>query len=102
MGVESSVFPLPAPIFAFCFSLGVFWWNFGGVSGGRDPQMCTFGLSGCRGGEGSGAGVLGQGGLAEGGPAEGRGVRGGGGSGRSRKKIQRKETKKKEKERKRS
>ena len=33
----------------FSLSLGeVFSWNFGGVFEGRDPQMCTFGLSGCR------------------------------------------------------
>ena len=30
------------------FSLGVFSLNFGGVFQGRDPQMCTFGLSACR------------------------------------------------------
>ena len=29
-------------------SLGVFSLNFGGVSEGQDPQMCRFGLSGCR------------------------------------------------------
>ena len=41
-------FPLPLP-FSFFFSLsGVFSWNFGGVFEGRDPQMYTFGLSGCR------------------------------------------------------
>ena len=59
-------FPSPTPIFMFfslsgCllvsfflslevfhsfFLLGVLSWNFGGVSVGRDPQMCTFGLSG--------------------------------------------------------
>ena len=33
---------------SFLPSLGVFSLNFGGVSEGRDPQMCTFGLSGCR------------------------------------------------------
>ena len=32
----------------FCFSLGVFSWNFGGVFEGPSPKMCTFGLSGCR------------------------------------------------------
>ena len=37
-------FPFPPPIFA----LGVFSLNFGGVFEGQDPQMCTFGLSGCR------------------------------------------------------
>ena len=31
----------------FCLSLGVFSWNFGAVFEGRDPQMCTFGLSDC-------------------------------------------------------
>ena len=59
--------PLP-PLFSFFLPfLGVVSWNFGGVIEGRDPQMCTFGLSGCR--------VKprrpGGGGLAEGGPAEG-------------------------------
>ena len=40
----------PAPIFALfvSLSLGVLSLNFGGVFEGRDPQMCTFGLSGCR------------------------------------------------------
>ena len=33
---------------AFLPSLEVFSWNFGGVFERRDPQMCTFGLSGCR------------------------------------------------------
>ena len=33
---------------SFLPSLGVFSLNFGGVFEGRDPQMCTFGLSGCR------------------------------------------------------
>ena len=32
----------------FLHSLGVFSLNFGGVFEGRDPQLCTFGLSGCR------------------------------------------------------
>ena len=32
---------------SFLSSLGVFSLNFGGVFEGRDPQMCTFGLSGC-------------------------------------------------------
>ena len=32
----------------FFLSLGVFSRNFGGVFERRDPQMCTFGLSGCR------------------------------------------------------
>ena len=41
-----SFFPLP-PHFSFLPSLGVFSWNFG-VFEGRDPQMCTFGLSDCR------------------------------------------------------
>ena len=31
------------------FSLGVFSWNFGGVLVGRDPQMCAFSPSFCRG-----------------------------------------------------
>ena len=69
---------------SFCLSQGVFSLNFGGVFVGRDPQMCTFGLSGCRvkprGGpaeEGSGAGGPGRwrvqrkGGPAVGGPAHG-------------------------------
>ena len=44
-----SLFPSPAPIFAlFSLSLGLFSLNFGGVFEGRDPQMCTFALSGCR------------------------------------------------------
>ena len=30
------------------FSLGVLSWIFGGVFEGQDPEMCTFGLSGCR------------------------------------------------------
>ena len=33
---------------SFLPSLGVFSLNFGGVFEGWDPQMCTFGLSGCR------------------------------------------------------
>ena len=33
---------------SFFFLWGVFSLNFGGVFEGRDPQMCTFGLSGCR------------------------------------------------------
>ena len=33
---------------SFSLSLGVFSWNFGGVFECRDPQMCTFGFSGCR------------------------------------------------------
>ena len=41
-------FPLPPPYSLFFASLGVFSWNFGGVFEGRDPQMCTFGLLGCR------------------------------------------------------
>ena len=32
---------------SFCVSLGVFSLNFGGFEG-RNPEMCTFGLSGCR------------------------------------------------------
>ena len=40
--------PLPLQN-SFYFSLsGVFSWNFGGVFEGRDTQVCTFGLSGCR------------------------------------------------------
>ena len=43
------LFSLSRPFsFFFCLSLGVFSLNFGGVFEGRDPQMCTFGLSGCR------------------------------------------------------
>ena len=42
-------FPSPAPVFIFfslsCWSFSL---NFGGVFEDRDPQMCTFGLSGCR------------------------------------------------------
>ena len=42
-------FPSPAANFVLFFSLWVFFsLNFGGVFEGRDPQMCTFGLSGCR------------------------------------------------------
>ena len=33
---------------SFCLSLCVFSLNFGGVFEGRDPEICTFGLSGCR------------------------------------------------------
>ena len=33
---------------SFSLSLGVFSLDFGGVFEARDPQMCTFGLSGCR------------------------------------------------------
>ena len=33
---------------SFLPSLGVFSWNFGGFCEDRDPQMYTFGLSGCR------------------------------------------------------
>ena len=36
----------PPTISLFVLSLGVFSLNFGGVFEGRDPQMCTFGLSG--------------------------------------------------------
>ena len=32
----------------FFLLVGVFSWKFGGVFEGRGPQMCTFGLSGCR------------------------------------------------------
>ena len=42
------LFPLPSPLRSFCLSLCVFSSNFGGVCEDRDPQMCTFGLSGCR------------------------------------------------------
>ena len=42
-------FPSPATIYILfslsCWSCSL---NFGGVFEGRDPQMCTFGLSGCR------------------------------------------------------
>ena len=42
-------FPSPATIFLSFFPLlGVLSLNFGGVFEGRDPEMCTFGLSGCR------------------------------------------------------
>ena len=34
--------------FSLSLSLGVLSLNFGGVFGGREAQMCTFGLSGCR------------------------------------------------------
>ena len=37
----------PSPVLFLSFS-GVFLVDFGGVFEGRDPQMCTFGLSGCR------------------------------------------------------
>ena len=40
-------FPLPPPFRSLCVSLGVFSLNFGGFCEDRDPQMCTFGLSGC-------------------------------------------------------
>ena len=41
--------PLVRPTFRSFFSLfGVFSWNFVGVFEGRGPEMCTFGLSGCR------------------------------------------------------
>ena len=46
---KSLSFFLSRPYFrSFCLSLGVFSLNFGGVFEGWDPQMCTFGLSGCR------------------------------------------------------
>ena len=41
-------YPLPPQNSFFSSLSGVFSWNFGGVFEGRDPQMCTFGLSGCR------------------------------------------------------
>ena len=42
-------FSLLPPQFSFFFlSLGVFSWNFLGVFEDRNPEMCTFGLSGCR------------------------------------------------------
>ena len=41
-------FPLPLPFRTFSRPLGVSSLTFGGVYEGRDPQMCTFGLSGCR------------------------------------------------------
>ena len=45
----SLLFFLLPPQNSFCSSLsGVFSWIFGGVFEGRDPQMCPFGLSGCR------------------------------------------------------
>ena len=40
-----SFFPLPLPV---SFFLCVFSLSFGCVFEGRNPQMCTFGLSGCR------------------------------------------------------
>ena len=40
-------FPPPATFFIL-LSLGVLSLNFGGVFEGRNPGMCTFGLSGCR------------------------------------------------------
>ena len=44
-----SFFSLLPPQFSFFFlSLGVLSWNFVGVFEGRNPEMCTFGLSGCR------------------------------------------------------
>ena len=45
----SRFFSLLPPHFSFLFlSLGVLSWNFVGVFEGRNPEMCTFGLSGCR------------------------------------------------------
>ena len=41
-------FSLSRHYFHSFFLLGVFSWNFGGVIEGRDPQLCTFGLTGCR------------------------------------------------------
>ena len=42
-------FPLPPQLSFFLLSLfGVVSWNLGGVFVGRDPEMCVFGLSGCR------------------------------------------------------
>ena len=42
-------FPSPATVFIlFSLSCWSFSLNFGGVFEDRDPQMCTFGLSGCR------------------------------------------------------
>ena len=40
--------PLPPHFCSFCLSLGVFSLNFGSFCEDQDPQMCTFGLSGCR------------------------------------------------------
>ena len=40
--------PLPHHFCSFCLSLGVFSLNFGGFGEDRGPQMCTFGLLGCR------------------------------------------------------
>ena len=37
------LFLLP-PQFSFFLSLGVFWWNFGGVLKRRGPEMSTFGV----------------------------------------------------------
>ena len=42
-------FHSPATVFIlFSLSCWSFSWNFGGVFEDRDPQMCTFGFSGCR------------------------------------------------------
>ena len=38
----------PSPATIFTHSLEVFSWNFGCVFETLDPQMCTFGLLGCR------------------------------------------------------
>ena len=43
-----ALFSPSRPIFALFVSLGVFSLNFGGFCEDRGPQMCTFGLSGCR------------------------------------------------------
>ena len=40
--------PLPPHFCSFCLSLGVFSLNSGGFCEDGDPQICTFGLSGCR------------------------------------------------------
>ena len=40
-------FPLPLQFSLFCLSCWSFSLNFGGVFEDRDPQLCTFGLSGC-------------------------------------------------------
>ena len=47
VGGRAFFFLLP-PQFSFFVLLGVLSWNFGGAFEGRDPLMCTSGLSGCR------------------------------------------------------
>ena len=47
-GSSRVFFSLSGGLLVFFFSLWVFSWNSGGVFEGGDPQMCTFGPSGCR------------------------------------------------------